>query len=214
MTEQDDTIRSLATLIWAVVYDDHSATRRAEALLPRLGIGGKGSAEAGAIEAGLRKALVPPLSGDDSELDRILGDAYTCSRDWSAWELGTMTEEDFEEAAHSPVVDDLIAWRDAAVAAALEVAQTPEEPSLAEQVTRALRDAGFREHRNRMAGNLAAFLVAAGVGVTVRLSWEGASEQWRGRVLAMFASVLRTAGFTVAERDGYLYVPEPKEAGR
>lgn len=62
MAEQDDTLRSLATLIWAVVYDDHSATRRAEALLPRLGIGGNDSAGTGAIEAGLRKALGPVLN--------------------------------------------------------------------------------------------------------------------------------------------------------
>lgn len=90
-----------------------------------------------------------------------------------------------------------------------EVPESPAAPSLAERVTASLLGAGFRQYRNRMASNLAAFLVSEGVGVTVSLSWEGASEEWRGKVLATWASALRSAGFEVSERDGYLYVPEP-----
>ena len=61
MTSQDDTIRSLAALVWAAAYGDRSATRRAEALLPLLGIRGDDGAGTGAIEAGLRRALGPAL---------------------------------------------------------------------------------------------------------------------------------------------------------
>lgn len=56
--------------------------------------------------------------GADSELDEILGLAYACTRAWEAWQYGTMTEEDFTPAAETEIRDDLIAWRDAAVAKA------------------------------------------------------------------------------------------------
>jgi hypothetical protein len=62
MTDRYDPIPDLATLIWAAVYEDRSATRRAEAILPRLGIGGNDSAGVRAIEAGLREELTPALT--------------------------------------------------------------------------------------------------------------------------------------------------------
>ena len=70
MTSQDDTIRSLAALVWAAAYGDRSATRRAEALLPLLGIRGDDGAGTGAIEAGLRRALGPAL--DREQLGTVL----------------------------------------------------------------------------------------------------------------------------------------------
>jgi hypothetical protein len=85
-------------------------------------------------------------TGADGDLDRILGDVYTCTRAWEAWEIGTMTEDDFEEAAHAPVWDDLIAWRDAAVAKALEVAgkpsAAPAAPTLSARITECKRIGG------------------------------------------------------------------------
>lgn len=62
MADRYDPIPDVATLIWAVVHGDRSETRRAQALLPRLGIGGNDSAGTGAIEAGLRKAFGPVLN--------------------------------------------------------------------------------------------------------------------------------------------------------
>jgi len=61
MSDQNDVIPDLAALVRAAVYGDRSATRRAEALLPLLGIRGDDGAGTGAIEAGLRKALGPAL---------------------------------------------------------------------------------------------------------------------------------------------------------
>lgn len=54
--------------------------------------------------------------GDDAELDSILTDVYACTRGWEAWEYGTMTEDDFTLATATDLREDLIAWRDAAVA--------------------------------------------------------------------------------------------------
>lgn len=61
-----------------------------------------------------------PWTGTDADLDDILIDVYTCSRDWVAWDHRTMTRDDFEPAAEGDVYTDLIAWRDAAVAAERE----------------------------------------------------------------------------------------------
>jgi hypothetical protein len=60
-------------------------------------------------------------TGTDAELDGILSDVYACTRVWEAWAYGTMTEDDFILAAEDPDIrGDLIAWRDAAVAAERE----------------------------------------------------------------------------------------------
>ncbi len=37
-----------------------------------------------------------------------LGDSYYCSRVWSAWSYGTMTEDDFEEVNESENIDDIV----------------------------------------------------------------------------------------------------------
>jgi hypothetical protein len=123
MTDRDDTIRDLAALVHNALHRYPSPSVRAGRVAKRIGLGEDDSAVA--IETALRQALAPAGSGDDGELDGILGDVYACTRSWEAWELGTMTEEDFEEAGHSPVVDDLIAWRDAAVRRALIAAVVP-----------------------------------------------------------------------------------------
>jgi hypothetical protein len=62
-------------------------------------------------------------TGSDAELDDLLGvrnGIYACTRAWEAWSIGTMTEDDFIPAAEADVRADLIAWRDAAVAAERE----------------------------------------------------------------------------------------------
>jgi hypothetical protein len=57
-------------------------------------------------------------AGTDEELPGLLTDVFACNRVWSAWEIGTMTAEDFTPAGtDEDVLGDLIAWRDAAVAA-------------------------------------------------------------------------------------------------
>ena len=60
------------------------------------------------------------LAGTDEELARILGTDFSvvaCTRVWEAWQYGTMTEDDFINATESDLPGELIAWRDAAVAA-------------------------------------------------------------------------------------------------
>jgi hypothetical protein len=64
-----DPVPALAALIWSAVYEDRSATRLAEALLPRLGIGGNDPVSTDAIEAGLRRAI--GLALDLSDLDAL-----------------------------------------------------------------------------------------------------------------------------------------------
>jgi hypothetical protein len=59
-------------------------------------------------------------TGTDTELDYILGDTYACTRVWEAWQVGTMTEDDFQAVTETEIAGDLIAWRDAAVAAERE----------------------------------------------------------------------------------------------
>jgi hypothetical protein len=86
-------------------------------------------------------------------------------------------------------------------------ASTPAAPSLVDRVTSALLGANFRQYGND-AATLPAFLVADGVGVTVRVAWEAANDEWRGRLLAKLAASLRRDGFEVQDRDGYLYIPE------
>jgi len=61
---------------------------------------------------------VSDLTGADAELDSILDSTYVCTRVWEAWQYKTMAEDDFIPAAEADVRADLIAWRDAAVAAA------------------------------------------------------------------------------------------------
>lgn len=57
-------------------------------------------------------------TGADADLDTILDGEYACTRVWEAWQYGTMTQDDFVPMAESEIVGDLLAWRDAAVAAA------------------------------------------------------------------------------------------------
>lgn len=58
------------------------------------------------------------FKGTNAELDHILDGFWWNSRVWEAWQVGTMTQDDFQPAAETEIVGDLIAWRDAAVAAA------------------------------------------------------------------------------------------------
>jgi hypothetical protein len=65
----------------------------------------------------------PALTGSDEDLVRILGTDFqivACTRVWGAWQAGTMTEDDFINATESDLPAELIAWRDAAVAAERE----------------------------------------------------------------------------------------------
>jgi hypothetical protein len=59
-------------------------------------------------------------AGTDADLDTILGGEYACTRVWEAWQVGTMTQDDFTPMAETEIVGDLLAWRDAAVDAALK----------------------------------------------------------------------------------------------
>lgn len=56
-------------------------------------------------------------TGSDEQLHQILHGEYACTRDWSAWGYGTMTEADFTPMGETEIVADLLAWRDAAVGA-------------------------------------------------------------------------------------------------
>lgn len=59
-------------------------------------------------------------TGTDDDLDTILRGEYACTRVWEAWQVGTMTVDDFTPMGETEIVGDLIAWRNAAVKAALE----------------------------------------------------------------------------------------------
>jgi hypothetical protein len=205
MTDNYDPIPDLAALVWAAVYGDPSAPRRAEALLPMLGIGGDDSASEAAIETGLRKALGPAASGADAELDEILTLAYACTRVWEAWQYGTMTEEDFTPAAETEIRDELITWRDAAARAALEGAPQ----GLADRVADVLSEAGYTDARQVFPGG---FLITGGPGyattgsVIVSVPWTDATDAERRRLLARFAVALRDGGLYVTARAHYLEV--------
>ncbi len=56
-------------------------------------------------------------TGTDDQLHEILHGEYACTRDWSAWQYGTMTEADFTPMGETEIASDLLAWRDAAVKA-------------------------------------------------------------------------------------------------
>lgn len=62
----------------------------------------------------------PGAEGGDDALDSILDGYYWCGRVWEGWQVGTMTEDDFSPAGEEGIVADLIAWRNAAVAKAIE----------------------------------------------------------------------------------------------
>jgi hypothetical protein len=59
-------------------------------------------------------------AGTDADLDTILDGEFACTRVWEAWQVGTMTQDDFTPMAETEIVSDLLAWRDAAVHAAIE----------------------------------------------------------------------------------------------
>lgn len=54
----------------------------------------------------------PPVDSKDEELRKkiteLLGDDYACTRVWEAWQVGTMTQEDFEPLNETTRVDELI----------------------------------------------------------------------------------------------------------
>lgn len=85
------------------------------------------------IDEDERAAAKATADDSDAELDRLLADVYACTRVWEAWSYGTMTEADFEPAAETDIREALIAWRDAAVAAAMrgETAATAGEEGCA-----------------------------------------------------------------------------------
>lgn len=89
----------------------------------------------------------------------------------------------------------------------------PAEPSLAERVTGALLDVGFREQSAAVPIKEPSFAVTDdGHGVTVSLYW-AALNSFRSRVLAEYAVALRATGFRVLiEVSGRVYVPDPKRA--
>lgn len=68
-----------------------------------------------ATETGTGTPFEP--TGADEDLLYILSDTYECTRVWEAWGYGTMTDADFQPAAETDLLHELIAWRDAAVAA-------------------------------------------------------------------------------------------------
>lgn len=143
---------------------------------------------------------MPGPAGADDDLDLILNGAYSCSRVWEAWEYGTMTEADFEPLGETGHRGDLIAWRDAAVRAAL--AGAPQ--GLAGRVAEVLADAGYTDARLVFPGG---FLVTEGPGsVTVTIPWTDATDAERRRLLARFAEALRDGGLDVAARAHYLSV--------
>jgi hypothetical protein len=149
-------------------------------------------------------------TGTDGELDQILNCAYACTRVWSAWEVGTMGEDDFQPAAETDIRDDLIAWRDAAVKRALEEAQHPAKaaPGLSEQVTSVLDGAGFIASPD--APGRSTFQVTEGVGVTLGKFWRNAPEEARSEQLATLAYLLETGGgIDVPKRGQFLFVPAP-----
>lgn len=61
-------------------------------------------------------------TGSDNDLETILHGEYACTRSWEAWQVGTMTQDDFTPMLETEIVGDLLNWRDAAVKAALDAA--------------------------------------------------------------------------------------------
>jgi hypothetical protein len=92
MTGRYDPIPDLAALIRDVAYENLSAIRRAEALLPRLGVGGDDLVTVEAIASGLRKAfgLILDLSDPDAMhvFTTALEDYAAKERDMAANEGG------------------------------------------------------------------------------------------------------------------------------
>lgn len=87
--------------------------------------------------------------------------------------------------------------------------ETP-APSLAERVTACLLGAGFRALTPAVGISEPSFTVLPeGDLVEVALHW-AALNHFRGRMLATYASALRSAGIAFYEQDGHLYVHEHK----
>lgn len=66
---------------------------------------------------------------NETQWDAILADTYACTRVWEGWLVGTMTQHDFQPTAECEVRDDLIAWRNAEVAAELRRMAREFDPS-------------------------------------------------------------------------------------
>lgn len=89
-------------------------------------------------------------TGTEENLHEILRSEYACTRHWSAWQYGTMTQEDFTPMGETEIVGDLIAWRDAAVACALAQVEDAAPATPADEAfnsTRARVDAAIAELR-------------------------------------------------------------------
>jgi hypothetical protein len=102
----------------------------------------------------------------------------------------------------------------AALEAALQVSGVtvrPADPGLAERIADVLLGARFHEYDagNPVAAAVSgAFVVGAGVGATVRVSWRNTDADTRAAELLKYGYVLRRAGLQVDIRTGYLYVHE------
>ncbi len=64
-------------------------------------------------------------TGSDNDLEAILHGEYACTRSWDAWQVGTMTQDDFTPMLETEIVGGLLAWRDAAVKNALDAMLPP-----------------------------------------------------------------------------------------
>jgi len=93
----------------------------------------------------------------------------------------------------------------------LSPADVAAESRLAKRITDTLTAARFQEYDpgNPVAAAVSgAFIVGAGVGATVRVSWRNMTADGRAAELLKYAYHLRRAGLPVDIRTGYLYVHE------
>ena len=83
-----------------------------------------------------------------------------------------------------------------------------ETVTLYEYVTAILTANGFTKYDpQRESARNPSFVVAAGVGATVSLSWEAPPSE-RALMLAKYENRLRAGGLTVENRERYLYVSQ------
>ena len=76
--------------------------------------GSHGTLERYGEQAAVAAILAAVEQNRDTLVDRLgdeLGDAYDCTRVWSAWSYGTMSEDDFVPLGHriGEIVDSLLA---------------------------------------------------------------------------------------------------------
>jgi hypothetical protein len=223
MPEQDDIIRDLAHLLAGSVHEN--AIPAACRLASRLRI----TPESGAklIEARLREALAPaaPTDPDASPLTcgwcRNSPATHLLITDVKA--AGKQSADRYEEKVCAPCAHQTTVlppsfvgyWLYELVPDQWDDPPSP-EPSLGKLATDCLLDAGHRNGRDPNPCHFPAFMVTEDVGlaVTVGIRWLAAGDPYHAILLAKYAAALRAGGFEVCERDGYLYVPDPRSAGQ